>query len=153
MYLKGKRFLWPSGDHPDSKIATDVAALFPELKPRSRFGNAPTSRVSEIIAEGMYWRKANAIHAWFVKNVQDDVDNCGNYAVDREQLVELRDLCKEVLANREKAAELLPSQTGFFFGGTEYDEYYFGDLERTVEGIDECLAWPDDWNFEYHSSW
>ena len=28
-------------------------------------------RVSEIVEEVGYWRKANAIHDWFVKNVQD----------------------------------------------------------------------------------
>lgn len=152
MYLSGKRYLWSSGDHPDKKIATDVSAMFPELTPHIEFGT-PGPRVNEISARAIFWRKANAIHAWFVKNVQGGVDDCGNYYADRDLLTELRDKCKEVLADHSKAAELLPSQSGFFFGGTDFDEYYFGDLERTVKEIDECLAWPDDWNFEYHSSW
>jgi hypothetical protein len=139
-------------DHPDHKIATDVSAMFPELTARVRFGN-DEPRVNEIVAEALYWRKANAIHAWFVKNVQNDVDDCGNYYVDRDQLQALRDLCKEVLADQSKASELLPSQSGFFFGGVDYDEWYFADLERTVKEIDEVLAWPADWEFEYHSSW
>ena len=152
MYLKAKRFLWGMKDHPDHKIATDVSAMFPELTARVRFGN-DEPRVNEIVAEALYWRKANAIHAWFVKNVQNDVDDCGNYYVDRDQLQALRDLCKEVLADQSKASELLPSQSGFFFGGVDYDEWYFADLERTVKEIDEVLAWPADWEFEYLSSW
>jgi hypothetical protein len=50
------------------------------------------------------------------------------------------------------ASELLPSQSGFFFGNTEYDEYYFGDLIQTIEIIEDCLS-DDDAEFEYHSSW
>lgn len=46
----------------------------------------------------IYWRKANQIHLWFVKNVQSDNDDCGRYYVTEEKLTELRDLCREVLA-------------------------------------------------------
>ena len=46
-----------------------------------------------------YWRKANQIHNWFVKNVQDGIDDCGTYEVTEEQLVDLLDTCKEVKAN------------------------------------------------------
>ena len=35
-----------------------------------------------------YWRKANQIHKWFVDNVQDGVDDCGEYKVTKEQLIE-----------------------------------------------------------------
>jgi hypothetical protein len=152
MYLSGKRYLWSSGDHPDKKIATDVSAMFPELTPQIHFGESGP-RVKEVSADAIYWRKANAIHAWFVENVQGGTDDCGDYCADRELLGQLRDTCKEVLADHSKAADLLPCQQGFFFGGTEYDDWYFKDLERTVKELDECLAWPDDWTFEYHSSW
>ena len=90
MYLSGKRYLWSSGDHPDKKIATDVSAMFPELTPHIEFGT-PGPRVNEISARAIFWRKANAIHAWFVKNVQGGVDDCGNYYADRDLLTELRD--------------------------------------------------------------
>lgn len=152
MYLSGKRYLWPEDDHPDKKIATDVSAMFPELTPIMRRKSAEP-RVKEIVANAIYWRKANAIHGWFVENVQGGVDNCASYYVSRGLLIELRDLCKEVLADRSEAAELLPCKSGFFFGGTEYDDGYFKDLKRTVKEIEECLSLPDEWDFEYHSSW
>lgn len=61
-----------------------------------------------------YWRKANAIHQWFVDNVQDGDDDCGNYYVPNEQLIELRDLCIKTIESKD--ASLLPPQEGFFFG-------------------------------------
>jgi len=113
------------------------------------------SKVSEISLEAAYWRKSNQIHKWFVDNVQDGEDNCEEYYVDREQLQELVDLCKQVLADHSKAEELLPGQEGFFFGGTEYDEWYFQDIEHTVEMLEELLSNPenDDYEFYYQSSW
>ena len=50
------------------------------------------------------------------------------------------------------AEELLPTQEGFFFGGTGYDEYYIQNLEDTIVIIDKALESPAA-EFEYHSSW
>ena len=99
-----------------------------------------------------YWRKANHIHAWFVDNIQNGVDNCATYCVSPEALEELRKKCVEVLEKPELASEILPSRSGFFFGNTEYDEEYIVDLERTIEIIDWCLEQDFDY-FEYSSSW
>lgn len=100
-----------------------------------------------------YWRKANQIHNWFVQNVQSGEDNCAEYYVDRDKLIELRDICKTVLAEKDKADEVLPPQSGFFFGSTEIDEWYWQDIESTIEIIDKCLEMDDKWCFKYQSSW
>lgn len=47
-----------------------------------------------IIEEVGYWRKANAIHKWFVDNIQDGEDDCDYYEVAPEQLEELLNICK-----------------------------------------------------------
>lgn len=99
-----------------------------------------------------YWRKDNQIHKWFVDNVQRGVDNCAIYDVSEEQLKELRLLCEEVLENNDLASEVLPTESGFFFGGTEYDEYYYEGLKTTIEIIDWALSQGFDY-FEYESSW
>lgn len=99
-----------------------------------------------------YWRKSNQIHQWFVDNVQDGEDNCGSYYVSREKLEELKEVCINVIAVPEMAEELLPTGAGFFFGSTEYDEYYFGDLNETIGIINRCLESKFD-SFEYQSSW
>jgi hypothetical protein len=124
---------------------------------------AKDSGMSKLIASGApsgylefhvaYWRKANQIHKWFVDKVQKGEDDCGKYYVEREQLQELRDLCQAILDDPKKAEEELPTQAGFFFGGTDYDEYYLADLKETVSQLDNALACPDSWEFEYHSSW
>ena len=54
--------------------------------------------VTEVVYEAAYWRKANAIHNWFVQNTQGGDDKNGEETwVSREQLQELLDLCKQVL--------------------------------------------------------
>lgn len=99
-----------------------------------------------------YWRKSNHIHKWFVDNIQDGIDNCASYTVSKEQLIELKEVCQQVLDNKELAEELLPTQNGFFFGSTEYGEYYFEELKDTIEIIDKALSLDYDY-FVYHSSW
>jgi len=108
-----------------------------------------------------YWRKANAIHGWFVRNVQDDVDDCGKYPVSREKLQELFDLCKSVLVvesgavdavNKKLAQEKLPPTKGFFFGMYEIGDYYIQDLKGTMEILEKVLASEDN-DFYYCSSW
>ena len=111
---------------------------------------APSLNVEIMLC---YWRKANAIHKWFVDNVQEGTDDCGNYYVSRERLQELRDTCERVLRWEGLANEQLPTTSGFFFGGTDYDEYYRRDLEQTIKIIDDCLLLPDSWDIEYRSSW
>jgi len=108
------------------------------------------NKVSSIVEDAGYWRKANQIHKWFVDNVQDGEDNCSEYYVSYEQLQELKALCTKVLADHNLAEELLPTNSGFFFGGTEYDEYYFQDLEETIKIINEL---DPDSDYYYTSSW
>lgn len=103
------------------------------------------------------WRKANQIHKWFVDNIQDGSDDCHSYELEENNLRELLNLCKEILNSNfrtEKAKELLPTESGFFFGSTEYDEYYFKDIEFTAKEIEKLLNSDNnyDW-YEYRSSW
>jgi hypothetical protein len=101
-----------------------------------------------------YWRKANQIHKWFVDHVQDGNDDCEEYRVTRDQLQLLVDNCKLVLMNKEEAKTLLPRQEGFFFGSYEYDEYYWYDIQDTIEQLEKILKeYPEDWDFQYQSSW
>jgi len=102
-----------------------------------------------------YWRKANAIHKWFVNNVQDGKDDCGSYYVSVEQLKALKDACQKVLGDANLATELLPSASGFFFGSTEYNSRYTDHLYETIEIVDRIISNPfnDRWTIKYQSSW
>lgn len=110
----------------------------------------------------LQWRKANAIHEWFVQNVQRGEDDCREYYVSRERLEDLLATLGQALQARESGDDtgmtvddILPTQSGFFFGGTEYDDYYWSEVERTYEAINALLNNPkfDDFDFEYSSSW
>ena len=146
-----------------------------------------------ICTHAGYWRKANAIHAWFVRECQNGVDECQRTYVELDKLEELREACTKIiesakvndaepthvgdiwhkgedgevvhtpvvegvqhLLDTSLAEELLPTQGGFFFGGTGYDVYYLADLERTVAIIDRCKAAHEadpTISFYYRSSW
>ena len=108
-----------------------------------------------IATEVGYWRKANQIHKWFVKNVQGGVDDCNAYEVTKENLIELFKTCQTVLINREMAPDLLPTTTGFFFGSTDYNKDYFMDLIETISIIRAALnlTKEKDMYFCYRSSW
>lgn len=145
MYLYAKQYL-PSYDPKAKEKASQIQKLFPELS------DFPES-IKNITYEVGYWRKANAIHAWFVKNVQDNVDDCGAYYVSRETLQNLHSTCCQILSGHGCADVLIPTTSGFFFGNTEYDQYYFNTLEYTCQVINMALKLPGDWYFEYQSSW
>lgn len=114
------------------------------------------AKLSYIIEAAIYWRKSNNIHKWFVDNVQKGEDDCGTYEVSIDQLKTLLDLCKQVQANHDKAEELLPSQGGFFFGSTDYDEWYFKDIDETIVELEALIANHSEdaeIEYEYYASW
>lgn len=98
------------------------------------------------------WRKANQIHAWFVKFVQDGRDDCCEYIVRKPALEVLLNRCRQVLANPEEAPNLLPTQQGCFFGPLEYDEWYFENIKDTIADLEDVLA-SEHKLFIYQSSW
>ena len=135
-------------------------------------GNKPLgldlSNVEYVTESCGYWRKANAIHRWFVTNVQDGNDDCGTHYVSDEKLLALLELCNKVLAYKDKVLEekdekalqqvqeLLPTQGGFFFGGLGYDAYYFDCVADTISIITEVLKENTKSNkssIYYSSSW
>ena len=151
MYLTAKKYLWSDKDKAISEQVGEIIGVQGDTEKRF---NGSSLVVKGIEIDAMYWRKANAIHGWFVNVVQDGEDNCREYEVDRNQLEALRDLCKDILEHpdAERDTDLEPTQ-GFFFGSYEKDEWYYEDLRHTVEGLDRVLALPDEYSFSYQSSW
>ncbi len=90
----------------------------------------------------IYWRKANFVHLWFTEDWDErgfGNDNCTDFPVTEDELRELARLCTEVLEDPEEAPFLLPTMSGFFFGTTEYGEWYFHDVEYTKNEIEKLL--------------
>ena len=174
MYLEARKYVtridWtkvpqklPEGASYNDYLTADYEALrelFPaELTKHSEAG-------SHIAINVGYWRKANQIHGWFVREVQGGEDNCQDYHVERSQLEELLDLVTQVLdgdkeGGTDTARKLLPVTGGFFFGNYDedegYDKWYYMQLEYTKELLTDILtAVPADnykYDFYYSSSW
>jgi len=105
--------------------------------------------------EVMYWRKANQIRQWFAMNLEDGVENCHRSYVTKEDLERLLTDCNTVLNDHSKADELLPTSSGFFFGSTDYDEWYFKDLKETVKSLEKIID-ETNWHTEdvaYYEWW
>jgi hypothetical protein len=129
--------------------------------------NIQPERITYIIENIAYWRKANAIHKWFVDNIQDGVDDCKEYYININDIKKLIDVCKQVkeslessydsktnsYLNTKVAQELLPSQMGFFFGDTDYNEYYLEDINNTINQLEPLLKEKENEYFYYQSSW
>lgn len=152
MFLTKRHYIGSNYEHRNVKAKVNITV-------RKKKVNINPNKISYIHEEAAYWRKANHIHLWFVDNCQGGEDDCRDAHVSVEQLKELIALCKEVLEKKDDAFSEanLPTQSGFFFGSTEYDEYYYSDVEDTIKQLTEAIADVDekDYNidFIYRSSW
>ena len=156
MYLKAKKYMSPYFDEKDGSDIKQLNEMF--LPDHLTKKDDPLDRgitIKEVTAEVAYWRKANAIHGWFVDNCQDGIDECQESYVGREKLQELLDIVKKVLDDNSLADQLLPPQEGFFFGSNQVDQWYIQDLEFTKERIELLLndSTFNSWDFYYQSSW
>ena len=151
MYLSAEKFI--SGyDHAKDENFKKILDLM-------NLDESDVEKSAAVKVNVGYWRKANAIHNWFVQNVQKGEDNCGTYYVTQQKLLDLRIDAQAALdqinaGDPTAASNILPPTSGFFFGSTEVDEWYKRDLEKTIEIIDKCLG-PKfkGYDLYYHSSW
>ena len=94
--------------------------------------------------EVMYWRKANQIRGWLVEHkIIEDDDNCTDRLVTVEDLQNLLDDCKKVLDDHSLAESLMPCSSGFFFGSELYNDWYFEQLQETVDKLQPIVDKAD----------
>jgi hypothetical protein len=145
-YLSNYSF---GADNEKEKAAFQTIADTLGIEPAE---HSPHIHVEVCVA---YWRKANAIHKWFC-DLDGGRDECQSIYVNYDKLRELRDLCASIIEQPAMAASALPTQGGFFFGSTNYDEWYMDDMKNTVDQLDKVLAavGPNTWvDFIYRASW
>jgi hypothetical protein len=123
------------GEIPPLIINNRVMGLDMYLMQRIR----KEEHIEDTDIELVYWRKANAIHKFFT-DINDQYDSCESIEVTKDMLGMLLDRCTMVLEDRSRADELLPTTSGFFFGSTQYDEWYFKKLEDTIRDITPILS-------------
>lgn len=115
------------------------------------------SIIKEVSYNVGYWRKANAIHKWIVDNCAGGEDDCRPVIMSKEDVQNLRNACLEVLIDKSKAPQILPTSDGFFFGSTDYDEWYMENIKYTadlLQGVLKLLEKHGDvYDVVYEASW
>lgn len=81
-----------------------------------------------------YFRKVNFFYRYFADKLIDEVA-----WIEREDLVDIIDRCEKVLKDHSLAEKLLPTQSGFFFGSTDYNEWYFEDVKDCLKQMKGLL--------------
>lgn len=158
MYLSARKYI----SRIDFSNRDDLQAQTPEFRDIVKITGMSGMEEPEGFAGAyveipvMYWRKANQVHNWFVNELADGVDDCRPLELTVERLRELVELCDKIVEDNSKAEELLPTESGFFFGATEYDEYYFGEVAHTADRLRYIVAEAEakgiDW-LVYQASW
>jgi hypothetical protein len=176
MYLYKKTYV-KNWDHmtPDEKHTISVK------KGGKKRKDIKPERISEITESVGYWRKFNALHNWFVQKLADGVDDCKELYVERSAMKELLETLEKVKSvldkskkkkvpvhtgwsngeevyedievyDTKKIDDLFPTTSGFFFGGTEYDEWYYNNVSETIKTFKELLD-EEGGDFYYQASW
>lgn len=135
--------------------------------------------------ELIYWRKANAIHKYLCDNgieIEQEVSYEINKNTLKELLNKCNKILDIVktkngtvqngeeyvngkwepileddieIINQEEVAEILPTCSGFFFGSTDYNQWYLEIIKKTKEELENVID-TIDWNNEdiyYLASW
>lgn len=161
MYLHAKKYVqkvkWDTLQNNADLTYNSPEAINPQFK--DIVDSADMSDIAidiygvNVEVTAAYWRKANQIHKWFVDNVQNGEDNCEPYYVSKTKLLELLTTARQCLFNKDP--NLLPPQSGFFFGNTDIDEWYWEDIKNTIKQLKRVSELPDfdELSFYYQSSW
>lgn len=143
--------------------------------------------------EVAYWRKANMVHRYLCEHgvcIKEEVEYIIPYKVLRDLLnvckqVKEKAVMKkgmiqngetlengvwvpimiegEYIENIEEIEALLPTQEGFFFGSTAYNQHYMEDIEDTIKQLEVILKdlhteedledLEDEYQIRYYASW
>ena len=97
-----------------------------------------------------YFRKVNCVYRYFEDKLTDETA-----WVTKDECEDIVKRCSAVLENPDLASELMPTRSGFFFGSTEYDKYYFSDLKDVRKQFKSFIKYfkTDDDLVFIHMSW
>ena len=144
---------WDNPDRADETNYPEDLKTFSDYIYDRNFKSAET----EIRYQIGYFRKFNALHSYIVKTFANGIDNCQDIILYKEDVEQIKKVLDDVLkANtEEKAREILPIQSRFFFGETDYDEFYFNEAKVAADLMQSLL---DNFDFEnyqlvYQASW
>jgi hypothetical protein len=147
-------------DSPEEKYSVEVkkGGFNSKIKPE---------RISYIIEQVGYWRKFNALHGYIVDTFASGEDNCQQIYLDNYNLIQILDTLKQAKdildsdasdeVKSDKLSDVFPICEGFFYGSTDYGDYYAECVDDTIlllmDLIDECDDDNYSHSFYYQASW
>lgn len=157
MYLYAEKYIsrkdYKSGSQDDTPEFSNILKVTGSLDIVDPDG---WSGISINIPIG-YWRKANSIHGYFVETWGDGVDECQPIHVPRKGLEDLLDICKVIMKHKDDpefdAESTLPPTPGFFFGSYDIDDWYYQDIQNTIDILERVLSNKEQNYFIYQASW
>jgi len=165
MYLYGERYISSYHGNDVTKQSTALTAVLDAMDLLNDDGVSKDHiyGFSAKVTLG-YWRKAWPIHRWFVENVQNGNDDCGEYRVQDDVLKELLANCKAVLSAKDDpeiahdtAWAYIPPSDNYeseILQNKEEEEYYYYHIQRTATILTHLLTEKfEDYDFYYSSSW
>lgn len=98
-----------------------------------------------------YFRKVNSVYKYFEDKLEDEMCEVTKYDVE-DLLAKAKTVLKE--HDEETSQELLPTRSGFFFGSTDYDSWYYSDVKDIIKVFSDILKKWDDEDIVYiYMSW
>lgn len=145
-------FIYLHKEDYKSEFRGNLGALPPELK---NFHVESTSH--EDYYEVGYWRKFNALHSYIVETYANGIDECQKIYLTRLDIKNILSTLK-LIKDEECAKEYMPTSEGFFFGSTDYDDYYFENVKKSIDIFSKLLAFltsedGKDYDVFYNASW
>lgn len=121
---------------------------------RTNFKSSFINDDGYILYQIGYFRKFNALHSYLC-DLDGGIDECQEILVSKDNLIDLLSALNTVDEDHSEAKDLLPTQSGFFFGSTKYDDWYFDSVKDAIE---MCELFLEHFDFEhydliYQASW
>lgn len=138
-----------------SEITVKHKKNFDKDAPVEEYKSTEPTDCAIIQTEMGYLRKANWIHYWIVNNKARGVDDCKAVYLSSADIEELLDVCEDALESKNPS-DVLPTHDGFFFGPTDYDDWYIEQTQRAVEilkGIIDEYKKDPSMDVIYEASW
>lgn len=150
--LKDFLWSWEWGKASEAHTFEELLGIVQEFYPKDKEDDWELMDYEEnnCRRQKFYFRKVNCLYGYCANhNLIED----GEVAMlDHEQMVDILNRAKEILSQPtkeeqlEKGEELLPTQDGFFFGNTYYNDYYLQDIEEVRDKFKGML---DEWDDAY----
>lgn len=146
MYLEAKRYVAPY-DAQTEPMRHAIGAAIGYVPPKEKPGeDASLLEVSGVTVRVGYWRKFDALHQWFVSNVQQGHDDCRAAFVSVDTLIELEEQLEQVGDDPASASE--------YFTADSDETLEEDDVDYTLEVLHHAKRLQaQGWDIYYRASW